>query len=104
MRALVAILFALAGTAAAETHPFSIHDMLAMQRISDAQVSADGKWVLHGLRTTDLDANVLVAGTDIGDTGVLSTISSPLTHGNYSVSGTEIVDGFPSYSPILSRI
>ena len=44
-------------TVAAETHPFSIHDMLAMQRVSDARVSPDGKWVLHGLRTTDLEAN-----------------------------------------------
>ena len=31
--------------------------MLAMQRVSDAQLSPDGKWVLHGLRTTDLAAN-----------------------------------------------
>ena len=26
-------------SAAAETHPFSVHDMLAMERISDPQVS-----------------------------------------------------------------
>lgn len=31
--------------------------MLAMQRISDAQVSPDGKWVLFNLRTTDLEAD-----------------------------------------------
>src|SRR5262249_34946537 len=42
---------------AAEKHPFSVHDMLAMQRISDHQVSPDGKWVVFTLRTTDLDAN-----------------------------------------------
>jgi len=40
-----------------ESHPFSIHDMLAMQRIGDPQISPDGKHVVFVLRTTDLDAN-----------------------------------------------
>ena len=31
--------------------------MLAMQRISDPQVSPDGKWVTFSVRTTDFDAN-----------------------------------------------
>jgi dipeptidyl aminopeptidase/acylaminoacyl peptidase len=44
-------------TAVADTHPFSIHDMLAMDRIGDPQVSPDGKWVLFDLRTTDVEAN-----------------------------------------------
>lgn len=42
---------------AAETHPFSVHDMLAMDRISDPQVSPDGRWICFNLRTTDLEAN-----------------------------------------------
>lgn len=45
--------FALSAT----THPFSVHDMLAMDRISDPQVSPDGKWIVFTLRKTDLDAN-----------------------------------------------
>jgi len=45
------------GAPEAKTHPFSIHDMLAMDRISDSQVSPDGKWILFNLRTTDLEAN-----------------------------------------------
>jgi len=40
-----------------ETHPFSIHDMLAMDRISEPQASPDGKWVVFALRKTDLAAN-----------------------------------------------
>ncbi len=40
-----------------ETHPFSIHDMLAMDRISEAQVSPDGKTIVFSLRKTDLEAN-----------------------------------------------
>jgi len=41
----------------AETHPFSVHDMLAMKRLSDHQVSSDGRWVVFMLRETDLEAN-----------------------------------------------
>jgi len=40
-----------------QTHPFSVHDMLAMDRISDPQVSPDGKWVVFVVRETDLEAN-----------------------------------------------
>jgi dipeptidyl aminopeptidase/acylaminoacyl peptidase len=40
-----------------EVHPFTVHDLLAMERISDPQVSPDGKWVAFTLRTTDMEAN-----------------------------------------------
>ncbi len=55
--------------AAQGAHAFSIEDMLAMERISDPQVSPDGKSVLFNLRTTDLAANrgrtdLWVIGTD----------------------------------------
>ena len=43
--------------AAAETHPFSIHDMLAMDRISDPNVSPSGDRIVFSVRTTDLEAN-----------------------------------------------
>ena len=42
---------------AAETHPFSVHDMLAMERVSDPRVSPDGASVAFTVRRTDLDAN-----------------------------------------------
>ncbi len=42
---------------AADTHPFDVHDMWSMKRISDPQLSPDGKWVLFTLRTTDFEAN-----------------------------------------------
>ena len=38
-------------------HPFSVHDMLAMDRISDPQVSPDGKSVTFNVRETDLEAD-----------------------------------------------
>ncbi len=40
-----------------EQHPFSIHDMLAMERLSDPQVSSDGNWAAFTVRSTDLEAN-----------------------------------------------
>lgn len=39
------------------THPFSVHDMLAMERISDPQVSPDENLVVFTLRTTDMEAD-----------------------------------------------
>ena len=37
--------------------PFSVHDMLAMDRISDPQLSPDGRWIVFVRRKTDLEAN-----------------------------------------------
>jgi dipeptidyl aminopeptidase/acylaminoacyl peptidase len=64
--------------AAENTHPFSVHDMLAMDRISDPQVSPDGKWIVFNLRTTDLEANrgrsdLWLVGTDGNDLTRLTT-------------------------------
>ncbi len=53
---------------ARDTHPFAVHDMLAMDRISDPQVSPDGKTIAFVLRKTDLEANK--GRTDIWLVGV----------------------------------
>ncbi len=42
---------------ASQTHSFSVNDLLAMDRISDPQVSPDGKTVVFVVRKTDLEAN-----------------------------------------------
>ena len=60
MRRLLPALALLAGAAAGsaeETHPFSVQDLVAMQRISDPSVAPDGARVTFTVRTTDLDAN-----------------------------------------------
>ena len=56
---LTCVLFVMIAAAAqaADPHPFSVHDMLAMDRVSDHQISPDGKTVVFTLRTTDLEAN-----------------------------------------------
>ncbi len=53
---MIALVLALS-LAFQETHPFGVEDMLAMDRISDAQVSPDGKAVLFTVRVTDVEAN-----------------------------------------------
>jgi dipeptidyl aminopeptidase/acylaminoacyl peptidase len=42
---------------AAELHPFSVHDLLAMDRISDLRAAPDGEQVAFVVRVTDLEAN-----------------------------------------------
>ncbi len=64
---------ACAKDASEQTHPFSIHDILAMDRISDVQVSPNGQWIVFVSRKIDLEANkglsdlwmVGVDGTDL---------------------------------------
>ncbi|MCK5172499.1 MAG: PD40 domain-containing protein, partial [Planctomycetes bacterium] len=58
--------------AGGDTHPFSVHDMVAMDRISDAQVSPDGGLIVFVLRKTDLEENkgrtdLWLVGTDGSD-------------------------------------
>jgi dipeptidyl aminopeptidase/acylaminoacyl peptidase len=63
-----------------QTHPFSVHDMLAMERLSDPQVSPDGKWIVFVLRVTDLETDkgrtdLWLVGTD--GTGLRRLTSNP---------------------------
>lgn len=69
------------GIASAEepkSHPFSVHDMLAMDRLSDWQVAPDGKTIVFVRRTTDLEANkgrtdLWLVGADGADLRRLTT-------------------------------
>jgi dipeptidyl aminopeptidase/acylaminoacyl peptidase len=55
---LLLVLVPATGLAApAATHPFSVHDMLAMDRIVGADVSPDGRTVVFVVSRTDLDHN-----------------------------------------------
>jgi len=79
-----------------DTHPFSIHDMLAMQKISDAQISPDEKLIVFTLRTTDLAANrgrtdLWIVGVD--GTGLRRLTSHPASDFNprWSSSGKMVL-------------
>lgn len=60
-----------------DTHLFTVHDLLAMDRISETQVSPDGKWAVFTLRKTDLEANR--GRTDLWLAGVEGTGLRQLT-------------------------
>ncbi|HEY3820393.1 MAG TPA: S9 family peptidase [Polyangiaceae bacterium] len=46
-----------AATAPPDTHPFTVRDMLALDRISSPVASPDGRWIVFARRKTDLDAD-----------------------------------------------
>jgi len=43
--------------AAQTTHPFNVHDLWELDRISGPQVSPDGNWVVFGISSLDKEAN-----------------------------------------------
>jgi len=50
-------LTAASGFSQTKSHPLTIHDLLAMERISDPQVSPNGKRIVFVLAKTDLEEN-----------------------------------------------
>ena len=77
---------------AGDAHPISVHDMLAMDRISDPQVSPDGRWVVFTLRVTDMDANrgrsdLWLTGTDGQNLKRLTTHEASDTSPSWSADG-----------------
>ncbi len=93
---LIAIIGAAAQTAfAGDTHPFNIHDMLAMDRIGDAHVSPDGRHVVFTVRSTDLDANkgrtdLWLATTDGTEIRQLTTNPAADVNPRWTPDGSEI--------------
>jgi len=51
------MVFAVSNVQTEEPHAFSVYDMLAMDRITEPQVSPDGKQIVFTLRRTDLNSN-----------------------------------------------
>jgi dipeptidyl aminopeptidase/acylaminoacyl peptidase len=77
------------------SHPFSVHDMLAMDRISDPQVSPDGKWIVFVLRKTDLEANrgrtdLWLVGSDGTNLRQLTTHPEADTNPRWSPDGSTV--------------
>jgi dipeptidyl aminopeptidase/acylaminoacyl peptidase len=98
MRACSLTLLALAVAApavSAETHPFSVHDMLAMDRISDPRVSPDGARVAFTVRVTDLEANkgrndIWIASTAGGSVRRLTTHGANDTQARWAPDGQSL--------------
>jgi dipeptidyl aminopeptidase/acylaminoacyl peptidase len=54
---VLALTLVIAALATAEPRPFTVQDLVAMERVSDPQPSPDGSRVAYVLTTMDLDAN-----------------------------------------------
>ncbi len=94
---LVAVLVAAAAVTApaADTHPFSVHDMLAMDRISDPRVSPDGTLVAFTVRVTDREANkgrndIWIAPTAGGEARPLTTHEANDTQARWAPDGKSL--------------
>ena len=57
MFSTIAILLALSVTAAGQNRPIELADMFRVKRVSDPQISPDGKWVAYVVGVVDKDAN-----------------------------------------------
>jgi dipeptidyl aminopeptidase/acylaminoacyl peptidase len=84
------LLLAPAASRAVESHPFSVHDLLAMSRIADPQVSPDGRSVAFTVRVTDMEANK--GRTSVWTADLASKTSRRLTSGEAS-------DSSPRWAP-----
>ena len=93
---LAFLVLAVAGVPAAGfSHPFSVHDMLAMDRIYDSQPSPDGRRIVFVLRTTDLDANrgrtdLWMIGSDGSDLRRMTTHPSGESNPRWAPDGESI--------------
>jgi dipeptidyl aminopeptidase/acylaminoacyl peptidase len=91
----VVSLVALCPVATAQTHPFSVHDMLAMDRIGDVQVSPDGRTAVFVVRVTDVAANrglndLWTVGTDGTGLQRLTSHAAADTNPRWSPDGKTI--------------
>ena len=80
---------------AVEQHPFSVHDMLAMDRISDPQLSPDGQMMMFVLRKTDLEADrgrtdLWLVGADGSGLRQLTSHEESDTNPRFSADGKSV--------------
>ena len=71
------------------TQPFSVQDMVRMERISDVAVAPDGKHVVYTQRTTDMAANKGRTGISMLDTGKRGATPLRLTDGGPNSNSPE---------------
>src|SRR5580692_7589062 len=91
---LVLSLFAAAagaatGAAVEPTQPFSVQDMVRMERISEVAVAPDGKRVAYTQRSTDMEANKGRTGIWLLDTGKRGATPLRLTDGSANASAAQ---------------
>jgi dipeptidyl aminopeptidase/acylaminoacyl peptidase len=92
LRFILAIILATAALPALAQvkHALTFDDLMKIQRVSDPQVSPDGKWIAYVVSTPDLDANKMVS--HIWRVPIAGGEPQQLTRGNSS-------DSRPRWSP-----
>ncbi|HSN00509.1 MAG TPA: S9 family peptidase [Rudaea sp.] len=70
----------------AASHPFDVHDLVMMNRVSDPQLSPDGRHVAFSMRETDYAANKGVSGIWMLDLSAQNTKPARLTDKDISAS------------------
>jgi dipeptidyl aminopeptidase/acylaminoacyl peptidase len=88
------LILALACGAAAQTKPFTIGDLLKVRRVSDPQLSPDGKWIAFTVRDIDKPAN----------RGVDQIYLMPATGGEPKLLGSGLRSNTPRWSPDGKKI
>ncbi len=79
----------------AEPHPFNVNDLVTMKRISDPQVSPDGRQILFNIRETDMEANkgrtdLWLVDVDGGNLRQITTDPAGDYNGRWSPDGKTI--------------
>ena len=70
----------------AASHPFDVHDLVMMNRVSDPQLSPDGRHVAFSMRETDYAANKGVSGIWMLDLSAQNAKPARLTDKDISAS------------------
>src|SRR5271170_8145702 len=78
-----------AAAAADPSLPFSVQDMVRLERISEIAAAADGKHVVYTVRTTDMEANKGRTGIWMLDTAKRGAAPLRLTDGKDNASSAE---------------
>src|SRR5688572_25874053 len=91
------LLFALAVAAVAQTgkQPLTISEMLKLRRVSDPQLSPDGRWVAYQITVPDVAANrsrtqLYLVSADGGEPKQLTTGASTATSPRWSPDGKRL--------------
>lgn len=81
--------------AQAASHPFTAHDLVMLQRVSDPQLSPDGRTVAFALRQTDYEANkgkngIWLVGADGGKPRRLTEAAVSASSARWSADGGQL--------------
>ncbi|MGH6962750.1 MAG: hypothetical protein ACREE7_19900, partial [Dongiaceae bacterium] len=85
VRALAVFPLLLLAGAAAAAQPFSVHDLVVLERASDPRLSPDGRYVAYQLRQTDLAANKGINGlwlVDLSQKSAARRLTAPGAESN----------------------